>query len=150
MKPLQTCRRAFNRICGKHFAAADDNELVTSHRQRLIQKTFSIFFVTIFITIVTFHMRTFMELQLNDPEELFFVLLQIIMTVQTSCTFITICSCCSRISTVFQKLAEIYENCKQIDSRNWTKIWNSIKNFRSRRTINRTQWKAWTIRWIFP
>lgn len=148
MKPLESVRRAFNRICGKRFASDNDNDNdapVTS-RQRLIRKAFSILFVTLFVAIVTLHMRTFLELQGINPEELFFVLLQMITTVQTSCTFITICSCGSRITAVLQKLAEIYEKCKQIDTKNWTKIWTSIQFLRSRWTINHTQWKAWTSR----
>lgn len=108
MKPLKRGRQAFIWL---GINIADDEP--TSWRQKLAQKTFTISFIMLFITAAIFHLRTFLKLQLTDPEELFFVLIQVMMAIQTSFNFVLIYSCASRISTVFQYLTEIYEKCKQ-------------------------------------
>lgn len=107
MKPLEKGRRSLNWM-GIYFV---DDEPV-SGQLKLAQKSTATIFAITFITISSLHVITFLKLQLINPEEFFFVLLQFVMTAHGTSAFITIYSCSSRITTVFQSLTEIFEKCK--------------------------------------
>lgn len=108
MKTFENSRRALNWTGVKFF---DDEPI--SWQQNIAQKVFSITFASIFIVIVTLHVIILIKVQFINPEEFFYILLQLIATVHASSAFITICSCGSGISTVFQSLTEFYQKCKQ-------------------------------------
>lgn len=109
MKPLEEGRRALNWM-GIHFA--DDHPV--SGKQRFAQKSFAVAFAIVFIAFATFHVTSIMKLRLINPEKFFFVLLQFMVTVHATASFITIYLFGSHISTSFQELTDIYGKCKQI------------------------------------
>lgn len=110
MKPLASGRRAFVWM-GVCFV--DDDPV--SWQQKLAQKIFSVAFGMIVIATATLHVITLSKLRLNNAEEFFLVLVQLVMAVHGLSAFITIYSHGSRISTVFQTLTQIYEKCKRTD-----------------------------------
>lgn len=108
MKPLEKGRNALIWM-GIHFA---DDEPV-SQQLKLARKSSAAAFAFIFIVIATMHVIMFIEVRLiNNPEEFFIVLLQLVTSIYESAGFITIYVYGSRISIVFQSLAQIYEKCK--------------------------------------
>lgn len=109
MKPLEKSRRALNWM-GIYFA--DDHPV--SGQQKLVQKLFAIAFAIVFISFASFHVISLIKLRLTNPEQFFFVLLQFMVTVHATSSFITIYCFGSHISTAFQELTEIYEKCEQI------------------------------------
>lgn len=113
MKPLEKGRRALNWM-GIYFA---DDEPV-SWRLKIVQKLFSIAFALTFITFATLNAMAFRKLQSITPEEFFFVLVQFVMSLHVSSGLITFYLNGSGISTMFQRLTEIYEKCKQIEQFN--------------------------------
>lgn len=108
MKPLEKGRRALYWI-GVHFT---DDDVPVSQQQMMTQKSFACTFAIIFIGMVTFHVIAFFKFQFTNAEEFFSLLLQFVLTAHVFSSYITINSCRSRISTVFQLLTNIYEKCK--------------------------------------
>ena len=110
MKPLEKGRRALIWL-GIHFA---DDEPV-SDQLKLTQKAFSIIYAVIFMAFFCVHSMAFLTLRFVNPQEFFLILVQYVMMIHGSTAFITIYSCSSCISKVFQSLTQIYEKCKPND-----------------------------------
>lgn len=111
MKPLEIGRRSLNWL-GIHFV--DDNPV--GQKLKLAQKASAVIYAALFISICSLHVITFFSVDTINPEEFFFVLLQFVITAHGSSAFITVYFYGSRISIVFQSLAEIYKECKRNES----------------------------------
>lgn len=107
MKPLEKGRRTLIWL-GIHFA--DDDPV--SRQLNVAHKLSAIIYAIIFMTFSSLHLITFLQLKPINPEEFFFVLLQLVLSVHGLSAFITVYSYGSHITTVFQSLTEIYEKCK--------------------------------------
>lgn len=112
MKPLQTAQRGLAWI-GIEFPDGGS----AGGQQKLAKKLVSSSFAMVFIGICSLHVITFVNLDLIDAEEFFFVLLQLVMAAYGLTAFITIYFCGSHIPTACENLTKIYEKCKQ--SRSW-------------------------------
>lgn len=108
MKPLEKGRRTLLWM-GIHFA---DDEPVND-QTKLAQNSVAIIYAMIFIAFCSAHLITFLQLEPINPEEFFFVLLQLVLTVHGFSAFITIYAYGPYITTLFQNLTEIYEKCKR-------------------------------------
>lgn len=109
-KPFESGRRALTWM-GVHFA--DDDPVPVSDQRKFAKKVFAFVYATLFIGTSIFHV-TSLEFQFVNVEEFFFILVQFIMTVQGSTSFIMIYLHGSRLSTLYQSLTSIYEKCQII------------------------------------
>lgn len=126
MKPLERGRRT---LIWMGIQFADDEPL--KGRFKLTQIVTSTSYAILFIAFSSLHLVAFLQLETVNPEEFFFVLLQLILSVHGLSAFITVYSYGSYITTVFQCLTEIYEKCKQFEhfSIKNRKFKNSIESF---------------------
>lgn len=110
MKPLERGRRT---LIWMGIQFADDEPI--KGRYKLAQIVTSTIYAIVFIAFSSLHLIAFLQLDPINPEEFFFVLLQLVLSVHGFSAFITVYSYGSYITAVFQCLTEIYEKCKQIE-----------------------------------
>ena len=98
MEPLASGRNVLFWM-GVHFVGGN----TLGWKQKWAQKVFAAALGSTFVAIATLHIITFLRVGFNNVTDFFYVLLQFVMTIQISSSFITIC--------LFRKSVSSWLNC---------------------------------------